>query len=179
MERTNSTCHRVYAATKWRCNNALARPDAWCRTVHSTTRTSGEVDGLQCHQVLCTTIAKDVAHRIELTSNFCASLSILDKRADNCAAVSVFTSLSSAATAFGSLPSPPPWAGVPDSAPFSICLFSSLIWFKFWIFLSRTSVFCCNNFSCSDCNCVCCRNCTTSAWRTIPQIPSATAAMLG
>ena len=36
------------------------------------------------------------------------SLSILDKRADNCAALSVFTSLSSAATAFGSLPSPPP-----------------------------------------------------------------------
>ena len=65
MERTDSARYRVHTATKWRGNNALARPNTWRSVIANTTRASGEVDGLHSHKVLRTTIAKDVTHCIE------------------------------------------------------------------------------------------------------------------
>ena len=65
VEGTDSARYRVHTATKWRGNNALARPDTWCSVIRNTTRTSREVDRLHSHKVLRTTISKDITHCIE------------------------------------------------------------------------------------------------------------------
>ena len=65
VECTDSARYRVYTATKWRGNNALARPDTWCSVIRNTTRASREVNGLHSHKILRPTITKDITHCIE------------------------------------------------------------------------------------------------------------------